>query len=69
MEKSDETPRIARGAVEPLPANPVRSTSFFASLDRLLRGREAFFDEIYEGPNEIQRLVISREVIGPIISR
>jgi hypothetical protein len=53
MEKSDETPRIAPGEGEdvPHPANPIRSTSFFASLDRLLRGREAFFDEIYEGPN------------------
>ena len=31
--------------------------------------RDAKLLQIYEGTNEIQRLVISREVIGPIISR
>jgi len=31
--------------------------------------RDAKLLQIYEGTNEIQRLVISREVIGPIRSR
>jgi acyl-CoA dehydrogenase len=31
--------------------------------------RDAKLLQIYEGTNEIQRLVISREVIGPIIAR
>jgi hypothetical protein len=56
MENSADTPEIKRREVETLTANPIRSTSFFATLDRLLRGREAFFDEIYEGPNVGNRL-------------
>jgi len=31
--------------------------------------RDAKLLQIYEGTNEIQRLVISREVIGPIIQK
>ena len=56
MEKSDEASRITGGEAEPPLANPTRSASFFATLDRLLRGREAFFDEIYEGPTVGMRL-------------